>query len=64
MSLIIQIKKNINVVEIMQRRANKLIPGLRYLRYEERLNKRMWSNNTRNTKIEILDGYENIDCNL
>ena len=31
------LRKDIDMLEKVQRRANKLIPGLRYLRYEELL---------------------------
>ena len=58
------------MLEKIQRRAYKLITGLRDLRYDERL-KGMWTKNTRNTNIKgggdqievfnILNGYENID---
>ena len=51
--------------------ATKLIPGLRDLRYEERLNEcRLTTLETRRfrgDKIEvfkILNGYENIDSNI
>ena len=62
------LRKEIDMLEKIQRRATKLIPGLRDLRYEER----MWTDNTRNAKIEgdqievfkILNGYENIDSNI
>ena len=55
------------MLEKIQRRATKLIPGLRDLRYEE-----MWTDNTRNAKIKedqievfkILNGYENIFSNI
>ena len=33
------LRKDIDMFEKIQRRATKLIPGLRYLRYEERLKK-------------------------
>ena len=39
------------MLEKIQRRATKLIPELRDLRYEERL-KAMWIDNTRNAKIK------------
>ena len=62
------LRKDIDMLEKIQRRATKLIPGLRDLRYEER----MWTYNTRNAKIKggqievfkILNGYENIDSNI
>ena len=57
------------MLEKIQRRVTKLIPGLRDLSYEERL----WTDNTRNVKIKggsnrsvlkILNGYENIYSNI
>ena len=45
------LRKDINMLEKIQRRATKLIPGLRDLRYEERL-KVMWTDSTRNAKIK------------
>ena len=44
-------KKDIDMLERVQRRATKMIPKLRNISYEMRL-KKMWSNNTRNQKIE------------
>ena len=57
------------MLEKIQRRANKLIPGLRCRRYEERLNERGLTTleTRRGDQIEvfkILNGYENIDSNL
>ena len=55
----------------IQRRATKLIPGLRDLRYEERLKEcgltTLEMRRLRGDQIEvfkILNGYENIDSNL
>ena len=55
----------------IQRRATKLIPGLRYLTYEERLQEcgrtTPETRRLRGDQIEvfkILNGYENIDSNL
>ena len=55
----------------IQRRATKLIPGLRDLRYEERLKQcgltTLKMRRLRGDHIEvfkILNGYENIDINF
>ena len=45
------LRKDIDMLEQIQRRATKLIPELRDLTYEERL-KRMWTDNTGNAKIK------------
>ena len=42
-------KKDIDMLERVQRRATKMIQKLRNISYEMRL---LWSNNTRNQKIE------------
>ena len=59
------------MLEKIERRATKLIPGLRDLTYEERLKEcRLITLETRRLgggQIEvfnILNGYENIDSNL
>ena len=60
---------DMDMLEKIQRRATKLIPGLRELR---RMIEGMWSNNTGDAKIEggqievfkILNGHENIDRNI
>ena len=66
-------RKDIDTLEKIQRRATKLIPGLRDLTYEERLKEcGLTTLETRTPKIEggsievfkILNGYENIDSNL
>ena len=54
------------MLEKIQRRATKLIPGLRDLTYEERL-KECGLTTLRGDQIEvfkILNGYENIDSNI
>ena len=45
------IRKDIDMLEKIQRRATKLIPGLKDLRYE-RTTRGMWTDNTRNAKIK------------
>ena len=60
------------MLEKIQRRATKLIPGLRDLRYEERLKEcgltTLETRRVRGDQIEvfnkILNGYENIDSNI
>ena len=59
------------MLEKIQRRATKLIPGLRDLRYEERLKEcGLTTLETRRLRVDeievfkILNGYENIDCNI
>ena len=56
------------MLEKIQRRATKLIPGLRDLRYEERLKQYgLTTLETRGDHIKvfkILNGYDNIDSNL
>ena len=59
------------MLEKIQRRATKLIPGLRDLTYEERLNEcgltTLETRRLRGDQIEvfkILNGYENIDYNI
>ena len=59
------------MLEKIQRRATKLIPGLRDLTYEERLNEcgltTLETRRLRGDQIEvfkILNGYENIDSNI
>ena len=65
------LRKDIYMLEKNQRRATKLIPGLRDLTYEERLNEcgltTIETRRLRGDQIEvfkILNGYENIDSNL
>ena len=60
-----------NKLKKIQRRATKLIPGLRDLRYEERLKEcgltTLETRRLRGNQIEvfkILNGYENIDSNI
>ena len=65
------LRRDIDMLEKIQRRATKLIPGLSDLRYEERLKE--WGLTTLETRrlrgdqIEVfkrLNGYENIDSNI
>ena len=65
------IRKDIDMLENIQRRATKLIPGLRDLRYEKRLKEcgltTLETRRLRGDQIEvfnILNGYENIDSNI
>ena len=65
------LRKDIDMIEQIQRRATKLIPGLRDLRYEERLKEcgltTLEPRRLRGDQIEvfkILNGYDNIDSNL
>ena len=72
------LRKDIDMLEKIQRRATKLIPGLRYLSYEERLKECGLTNKecglttleTRRLRgdqtevFKILKGYENIDSNI
>ena len=64
-------RKDVDMLEKIQRRATQLIPGLRYLRYEERLKEcgltTLETQRLRGDQIEvieILNGYENIDSNI
>ncbi len=65
------LRKDIDMLETIQRRATELIPGLRDIRYEERLKecglttletRRLWGDQIK--VFKILNCYENIDCNI
>ena len=65
------LRKDIDTLEKIQRRATKLIPGLRDMTYEKRLKEcgltTLETRRLRGDQIEvfkILNGYENIDSNL
>ena len=65
------LRKDIDMLDKIQRRATKLIPGLRDLTYEERLKE--WGLTTLETRrlrgdqievFNILNGYKNIESNV
>ena len=65
------LRKDVDMLEKIQRIATKLIPGLRDLTYEERLKEcgltTLETRRLRGDQIEvfkILNGYENIDSNI
>ena len=65
------LRKDVDMLEKIQRRATKIIPGLRDLTYEERLKEcgltTLETRRLRGAQIEvfkILNGYENIDSNI
>ena len=65
------LRKYVDMLDKIQRRATKLIPGLRDLTYEERLKEcgltTLETRRLRGDQIEvfkILNGYENIDSNI
>ena len=67
----ISLKKDIDMLERVQRRATKMIPKLRNISYEMRLKEcgltTLETRRLRGDQIEvlkILNGYENIDRNI
>ena len=65
------LRKDIDMLEKILRRETKLIPGLRDLRYEERLKEcGLTILETRRLKgdqievFKVLNGYKNIDSNI
>ena len=65
------LRKDVDMLEKIQRGATKLIPGLRDLTYEEQLKEcgltTLETRRLRGDQIEvfkILNGYENIDSNI
>ena len=65
------LRKDVDMLDKIQRRATKLIPELRDLTYEERLKEcRLTTLETRRLRgdqievFKILNGYENIDSNI
>ena len=65
------LRKDVDMLEKIQRRATKLIPGLRDLTYEDRFKEcgltTLETRRLRGDQIEvfkILNGYENIDSNI
>ena len=64
-------KKDIDTLERNQRRATKMIPGLRQLSYGERLKEcglttleAMRGRVDQTEVFKVLNGYENIDTNI
>ena len=62
------LRKDIDMLDKIQRRATKLIPGLRDLTYEERVKEcGLTTLETRRLRgdqvFKILNGYENIESN-